>query len=267
VLPLQLGVGGIYESPGEMISDYLEPAVDPAHSTESWRLMLELLHLQCSQASVPVVLHNLRADGPCRATLTAIAGQCGFAITDEPGANAGRIELPRSWDEYLGKLSGRDRKELKRKIKKATTEARARFEVVSSGPRLLEELQRALGFIEQAGGSKGFKARWTYRPIFKRAANELASNGQVQVQVLMLNDKPAASVIVFPSAGGPLLWAAGFDPETSKHSPGIVLFAMSIQHAIAQGAQYFDLLRGQSRYKDELGAVDYPLRKITLKVA
>jgi CelD/BcsL family acetyltransferase involved in cellulose biosynthesis len=61
------------------------------------------------------------------------------------------------------------------------------------------------------------------------------------------------------------MWAGGFDSECSKWSPGIVLFAMTMRAAIESGAKYFDLLRGQSRYKSELGAVDRPLMRVTLR--
>ena len=61
------------------------------------------------------------------------------------------------------------------------------------------------------------------------------------------------------------MWAGGFDTECAKWSPGIVLFAMTIRAAIESGATYFDLLRGQSRYKSELGAVDRVLMRLTLK--
>ena len=50
-----------------------------------------------------------------------------------------------------------------------------------------------------------------------------------------------------------------------KWSPGIVLFAMTMQRAIEQGATSFDLLRGQQRYNSELGAVDTPVYRVTLK--
>jgi CelD/BcsL family acetyltransferase involved in cellulose biosynthesis len=62
-----------------------------------------------------------------------------------------------------------------------------------------------------------------------------------------------------------MMWAAGFDPDQKRWSPGIVLFALAIRAAIDEGAKYFDLLRGQSRYKSELGVTDYPLHRLTLR--
>jgi CelD/BcsL family acetyltransferase involved in cellulose biosynthesis len=263
VLPMQLGLAGSLETPGEMISDYLEPLVEQSCANEAWRCVLALLREQCA-GELPLTLHNVPGDGPCRQVLSSVAREEGFAIEDVETAQAGRIVLPQTWEEYLAKLPGRERKELKRKLKNATTQAGARMTVATAGPRLHAELERVFGYMEAAGGSKGFKSRWTYRRIFRSAADDLAAAGQLTVCSLQLNDRPAAGVICFPSPSGPMLWAAGFDPATSRQSPGIVLFALAIRASIESGARYFDLLRGQSRYKSELGATDYPLRRLTL---
>jgi hypothetical protein len=39
---------------------------------------------------------------------------------------------------------------------------------------------------------------------------------------------------------------------------------MVIQRAIAGGARYFDLMRGEARYKSNLGAVDSSIYRVTL---
>ena len=62
-----------------------------------------------------------------------------------------------------------------------------------------------------------------------------------------------------------MMWAGGWESAMSQHSPGIVLLGMSIRHSIENGASIFDLLRGQSRYKKELGAVDMPIHRLTLR--
>jgi len=268
VLPLQVGAGGILETPGEMISDYLEPLVageaEPDAIESSWRSMLRMLRLEAGDAA-PIVLHNVTVDGSCRATLSAIAPQEGYTLEETDTGAAARIPLAATWEDYLATLDGRERKELKRKLKNATSGAGARLEsVFTPGVELHAELERVFRYMEAAGGAKGVKARWTYRPIFRRVAAQLAWTGRLKVYRLMLNDQPAAGLICFPSRNGPMMWAGGFDVEYANWSPGIVLFAMTIRDAIESGAKSFDLLRGQSRYKSELGAVDYPLKRLML---
>ena len=227
--------------------------------------MLRMLRLECG-SDVSIVLHNVCADGRCRAMLRAIAADEGFAIEEAECGTAARVPLKATWDDYLATLPGKERKELKRKVKNATTGAGARLECIDEpGITMHAALEQIFGYMEAAGGAKGMKARWTYRPIFRRVAAELALLGNLKVYRLMLDDQPSAGLICFPSSNGPLMWAGGFDTECAKWSPGIVLFAMTIRAAIESGATYFDLLRGQSRYKSELGAVDRVLMRLTLK--
>ncbi len=261
---LQIGADNTLEMLGEMISDNLEPLIDADFYEPAWRSLLRLLKTQCSEAD-GITFHNMPADGSARKALNAFALDEGFSLSDDVGATSGRISLPKTWDKYLAQLEGRDRKELKRKLKHALTDAGARLEIALTIESLPEAIERVLTFMRAAGGSKGMKARWTYRPLFRRALPELAAARRIEVQTLYLFDQPAAGMINFPSSKGPLIWAAGFDCAFAKWSPGIVLFTMAIQRAIARGEPCFDLLRGQMRYKKDLGATDYELRKIMLR--
>lgn len=268
VLPLQVGTANQLETPGEMISDYLEPLVETDGEESAWHSMLGLMSRECQSSGCgSVVLHNVPSDGRCRQIVSRLCGQHGFTLTDEVSAQSGRVPLAKTWDDYLATLPGKERKELKRKVKNAKERAGARLSVTTTEPALSQELERVFRFMESSGGAKGRKARWTYRPMFRRIAAGLAGAGQLKVYSLYLEDKHAAGLVCFPSPNGPLLWAAGFEPEFAKWSPGIVLFALAMQDAIAGGAKYFDLLRGQMRYKSELGATDYALHRLTLRPA
>ena len=74
---------------------------------------------------------------------------------------------------------------------------------------------------------------------------------------------------------------AGFDPAKAKSNPGRVLLGYALEHAIGEGNEVFDFLKGEHRYKDQLatgnrntlgvrvfrntlGALAYRLRKIWL---
>jgi CelD/BcsL family acetyltransferase involved in cellulose biosynthesis len=265
VLPLQVGAGGTLETPGEMVSDYLDPLVDRTHAETSWRSILELLQLQCAPEKRSVILHNIPDDSTSRSTLNRLAEEFGFHLDDTTSASTARIALPSTWEDYLQTLPSRRRKELKRKINNAVTRAGARLQVFNEVPAIHDELKRVFAFMELAGGSKSLKTRWTYRPIFRRAAEQLAAAGQLRVYSLWLHDRPAAGLICFPSTSGPMLWAGGYDPELRSLSPGIVLFGLAIRDCIESGAKHFDLLRGQDRYKSELGAIDFPLHRLTLR--
>ncbi len=264
-LPLQLNPGGRLETPGSMISDYLEPPVDPHHTEQVWdAACYALLRLPGVDVN-EVTIHNVRRDALDFDAVAASAGRRNFTVAIEPTAAATRVPLAATWDAYLARLGGHDRKEIRRKLRKALEQAGAELVTGSTERDVPPALGRVFEYMRQAGGSKGVKAQWTYRPMFKRIARPLVRAGQLQVHTLRLEGRDAAGLICFPGHDGPLVWAAGFDHAMSKWSPGIVLFAMAMQRAIGQGATCFDLLRGQQRYKSELGAVDSPVYRVTLR--
>jgi CelD/BcsL family acetyltransferase involved in cellulose biosynthesis len=102
------------------------------------------------------------------------------------------------------------------------------------------------------------------RPLLERAAPPLIARGQLWLDTLYLNDQPAACTLQFPHPTGPQLYNCGFDAAKREYSPGVVLTAEILRHAIESGANTFDLLRGQEPYKYKLGARDIPLWMITL---
>jgi CelD/BcsL family acetyltransferase involved in cellulose biosynthesis len=264
-LPLQLNPGGRLETLGSMISDYLEPPVDPHLTGNVWdAICYALLRLPGVDVN-EVTIHNVRRDALDFDLLCAAARRRNFDVALVQTAAATRVALAPTWDAYLGRLGGHDRKEIRRKLRKAVEQAGAELVTAKTETDVTAALENVFEYMRQAGGSKGAKARWTYRPMFKRIARPLLRAGQLQVHTLRLEGRDAAGLICFPGHDGPLVWAAGFDHAMSKWSPGIVLFAMTMQRAIAQGATCFDLLRGQQRYKSELGAVDAPVYRVTLR--
>jgi CelD/BcsL family acetyltransferase involved in cellulose biosynthesis len=265
-LPLIVARSGALETPGEMISDYLDPLLTGVDQATAWQSILEMVEQQAVEPSRQVVLHNVRSDSPCIEPLREVSASCGYELIDEAGSAASRIDLPGTWEDFLATLGGHDRKELRRKLRNAE-KAGARLEIHEKEPEVSADLDRIFSQMREAGGAKGVKAQWMYRPLFKRAAPDLLRNKRMCVYSLMIDDAPAAGLICFPSANGPMMWAGGWNKEMREHSPGIVLFGMAIRHSIEKGYRYFDLLRGQCRYKNELGAADYPLRRLTLRRA
>lgn len=263
-LPMQITSSGSLEAIGASISDYLDPLVHPDHADEIWAMCME------SFGQVPggdidrIIFSNTRRDYLNLDALSSAAKSEKFQIDAQECALTARIPLQKTWEEYLATLDARDRKELRRKLRNAETKAGCRLVCASTESEVISALDHVFDCMKQAGGSKGIKAQWTYRPMFHRAAVPLVSSGRMKVYQLYLEGERAAGLISFPSMQGPQLWAAGYDQRFKQWSPGVVLFALAIQQAIAEGAPYFDLLRGQQRYKSELQASYSPLFQVTL---
>jgi CelD/BcsL family acetyltransferase involved in cellulose biosynthesis len=264
VLPLWIRSDDVLESAGALISDYLEPLLREGDETAVWTACLRAMGGTPGVQPKGLVLHNVRTEFIAPDALQAAAAQEGFSLQIESVTKAQRVPLQDSWDAFLAGLGAHDRKEIRRKLRNAESKAGARLLVADKEDEVLPALETTLSFMRRVSGRKGLKAQWSYRPIFSRAGPGLARGGWLRVYLLELQGRVSAGTICFPSAHGPLLWGTGFDEAMRAWSPGIVLFSMAMRHAIGEGARNFDFLRGEARYKAELGAVESPISRITL---
>ena len=267
VVPFELTENGFLDNAGYNVSDYLDPLVDEAAGPEAWRGSLTILAELWDRNIRGLTLHNVRPEAPTRQILQSLAPEFGFVCDEVVISNAARLKLPASWDEYLETLDGHERKELRRKIRKAETQANARLTVIDQSNFEPAHLSTALDLIEAASQEKGEWLRTHVRPLMQRVGAQLVNEGRMRMHMLMLNETPGACIIEFPCTQGPLLYNSGFDPNQRQWSPGAVTFGMLIRDSIARGSQVVDFLRGREEYKYRLGAVDEPLYRLSLRIA
>lgn len=264
VLPLESRRGRILRTSGAMLTDYLDPLVDPEYAQNCWPAILKGVGILAPGCSV--VLENIREES-CGPVLSIGAAKAGFSLSNGEEHAVARIALPATWDLYLESLDRHERKELKRKVRKAEEQGGARLEVCSDAATVVDEINAMFELIEGTGGGKARKAKWVFPKHFAASAPALAASGRLVLYKLIIENKHAAGIIALPTHNGQILWNTTFDPEMRQWSPGIVLFAMLIRRAIEQKHTTFDLLRGQYEYKYRLGAADHPLRTVTLRPA
>jgi CelD/BcsL family acetyltransferase involved in cellulose biosynthesis len=264
VLPMEFTPTGFLESTGHAVSDYLDPLVDAAFEAEIWAAVIALLEDLWDRELKAVTFHNIRHDSPCREMLPNVSGAHGLTCDQTVVNNAARIKLPPTWEGYLEKLDSHERKEVKRKIRKAQEQAQAHLTLMDRANWDEAKLGRALDLIEAAEATKGEWFAMNVRPMLLRIAATLAKEGRMRLRTLILGETPAAALFEFPSARGPLLYNSGYDPAQRQWSPGAVMFGLALKDAIENRAQVFDLLRGREDYKYKLGAVDDPLFRISI---
>jgi CelD/BcsL family acetyltransferase involved in cellulose biosynthesis len=164
------------------------------------------------------------------------------------------LALPKSWDEYLAHLSGKDRHELRRKMRRLERElpgATARSHGLAAGWD--EAMTR---FLTLHRLSKVGKARFMderMERFFRSATAALATAGWMRLWFLEFESAPVAAFLCIEYAGSVGLYNSGFDPARAALAPGIVLLAHVIRDAIERGFPTFDFLRGEEPYKYGFG--------------
>jgi CelD/BcsL family acetyltransferase involved in cellulose biosynthesis len=166
------------------------------------------------------------------------------------------LHLPSSVDEYHGLIGKKERHELRRK--------RRRYEEQVGPGTPQTDHGRGFGFDEfvrlhrLAPGEKGSFMTAERHRFFSRLA------GQNGWRVDYLENDGAATACLFGWTDGYdyYLYNSSFDPAFQAASPGQVLLAAMIEHAITEGWGVFDFLKGDESYKARLGAVPRQLFRI-----
>lgn len=253
LLPLYEKVPGLWQFVGGVdISDCLDVIAVRGSEEEVWS---GLLHHRASEPDV-WDLHCLRATSPTVSLLPHLASVSGLSTVLQREERCPVLGLPESWDTYLARLSGKDRHELRRKLRRLERQwpdARVRSH---AAPENLEAAMTT--FLALHRKSKAGKARFMdprMEGFFRRIASALAEQGWLRLWFLERNGEAVASYFCLELAGSVALYNSGFDPGHASLSPGIVLLCHVIQDAIERRFARFDFLRGEEPYKYAFGAV------------
>jgi CelD/BcsL family acetyltransferase involved in cellulose biosynthesis len=264
VVPLCLTDKRGLVSPSPAVSDYLEPPLEPDAAEDCLAAVLAFLAAHWDRTVVELTFHNVRESASIRGTLPALAERAGFTCDQKVVEHAPAIALPKTFEAYLGQLDAHQRKELRRKLNNAQTKGPAEL-VACPVAKAQPSLHRVLDWMEAGPSEKAQAVRQFVRPLMESAGLGLMREGRMELLMLRIESQPAAGLIQFPSAAGPMLYNIGYDARLKQWSPGVVATALAIRRAIEHGHSTYDLLRGREEHKYRLAAVDRALYRLTLK--
>jgi CelD/BcsL family acetyltransferase involved in cellulose biosynthesis len=246
---------------GTDVSDYLDLLAVAGQEGPAWQALLEARGSSAGQWD----LHCVPAASPTAVQLPALVGPAGLAMVRRVEERCPVIALPDSWEAYLATLSGKQRHELTRKIRRAAREVP---EATVSRLDRADDVELRIGdFLDLHRRSSAGKARFMdarMEAFFRRTAAALARAGTLRLWFLDAPEGPLATYMTIEWQATVGLYNSGFRPDRASVSPGVVLLASVIRDAIERGARRFDFLRGEERYKYDLGAVAEDVLQITL---
>ncbi len=225
---------------GSVASDYLHPVAragyEEAVAVEMGTHLREL-------AKVDLVdLHQIRETQPLIATAPA--------KTKIEQATCLVLDLPTSYEEYLGTLSKSLRYDVRKLDKSLFLSGSATVDQVTE-----REIGQGLDILFEQ-----HKLRWKKRGLpgafLGRAqafhhdwARQAIRKGWLWLSILRLDGEPIGAIYAMRLGDTCYYYQAGFDPAQGSISPGTLLVAATIKRAIDEGVSHFDFLRGDEPYK------------------
>ena len=209
-------------------------------------------------------LKSLRESSETLQRFPNLAERSGWATTVTDEDVSPYKDLQSTWDEYVAGLRKKDRHELRRKLRRLNNGNHATQYALSDPGDISDAMSEFFRLMRASRPDKDDFLTSDREQFFRDLAQELASRDLFRLFFLELNDVRVASCICFDYNGSYLLYNSGYDPEYSALSVGLLNKALCIQDAIETGKKSFDFLRGDERYKYNLGGTNQTIHELVI---
>ncbi|HEY8202497.1 MAG TPA: GNAT family N-acetyltransferase [Actinomycetota bacterium] len=200
--------------------------------------------------------------------LVEAADRLGVRFELEQHETTAVLPLPRSFEEYLDSLAAKDRHEVRRKLRRFEREAPDARLVTATEDSLERDLRDFVGMHRASGGPKGHFMGPERETFFLRIARSFQPRGLLSLDFLETGEtagRRIAATFSFRHEGTFYLYNSAYDASMRAISPGLTIVVRLIERSIAEGYRRLDFLRGEERYKYDLGAVALPLHAVRLR--
>ncbi len=209
-------------------------------------------------------LPSLPAASPTLVHLPPLAESDGMKVGIREDETTPKAELPDSWDDFLLGLRKKDRHELRRKLRRLDRESEHRQYAAETGEALDGSMADFFRLLRASRDDKRAFMTEEREKFFIDIARESSERGIFRLYILEVDGVSAAGCICFDYGGHYLLYNSGYDPSYSRLSVGLLNKALSMQSAIEEGRKVFNFLKGDERYKYNLGGRDEPVFDLTI---
>jgi CelD/BcsL family acetyltransferase involved in cellulose biosynthesis len=173
------------------------------------------------------------------------------------------IDLPKNWDEFVAGKSSTLRRQFRRTLRQIYEERGGEFVRHRPAPAregdgdprwdLYEMCEAAAQASWQGSVTSGNTITHERVRDYCRDAHEAASRlGMVDLNILKLDDRPAAFLYNYHYQGRITALRTGFDPSAGHDGVGSALVLKSIEDSIARGDELIDFGPGEREHKRRL---------------
>ena len=215
-----------------------------------------LCHLHSDDRVNALVLESLQADSHSIHALRQVAARSGWELHEWDEGVAPRVDLPATEDRYFGGLPKKHRHELRRKMRRLMRAGNVKRQVYTHPNDVESHMD---GFVRLHRMSSVEKQQFMTPPreaFFRDVAAKFAEVGITNLTFLEVDGTQVATSLSFSVGKTKYLYNSGYDPDRSWLAVGILNHALSLLESIRQGYEVYDFMRGNERYKYQLGAFD-----------
>jgi CelD/BcsL family acetyltransferase involved in cellulose biosynthesis len=245
----------------EDVSDYLDFLVLEGGEQQFYAILvshLQLLGIKQLRA-IPV-----RPESSVLKALVPWARKSGYAVGLEDRSMSVQMPLPAHWDEYLAKLSKKQRHEAKRKMRRLAEAGEVTTRRITRPQEVEVAMTHFFHWFRLSREDKEIYMTPGRERFFVTLAGQLAEAGMLNMLALEIDGAVEAMVFCIELGSTTYLYNNGFNPQFRSASIGIVSKLMTIRDSIAAGRNCYDFLNGAEEYKYQLGGREIALSACTI---
>jgi CelD/BcsL family acetyltransferase involved in cellulose biosynthesis len=232
------------------VCDHLDVMVAPPHADAFGKRLLD--HL-ARDGVRELLLSPIRQDSAVMAHLVPVAEAWGARVSCVRLSQLFAMPLPDSWEAYLQRLSGKERHEIRRKLRKLNKAGRVALRCIEHGDAVPAAMETFLTLFKANRPDKAAFMTEAMRAFFLRLAANLAADNLLKLYFLDLDDRPVAATLCIDDRTTVYLYNNGYDAAHRSLSIGLLSKVLTIKASIGDGRQAYDFLKGSEAYKSRLG--------------
>ncbi len=250
---LGFALTGVMPGGRDVVSgDFLDFVSEPAAKMDVAAAVFRFIEDNASRWSL-FILGELLEGGDSHFAAARLPARYGWKVRVQEERLCPYIELPRTFDQYLGGLTSSTRYHIRRRTRDLERIG-ATIEVHSTPDDIVDRLETLIQLHIgrwRRDNMPGTLGRSGFAAFLKQVCAAAAANSGCRLYILNHDGAAAAALLTFYFGHSALYYQAGWDPESpvAQYSPGVVVMARSIRDAIEDGFRYYEFLRGDEEYK------------------
>jgi CelD/BcsL family acetyltransferase involved in cellulose biosynthesis len=241
IAPLMVKDGRAYLIGDTDVCDYLDFIIVPGLEERFFYLLLEDLKKKDIRY---LDLKDLRPESAVLTHLAGIAESRGYQVNISKEALSLEIDLPAEWEGYLALLSGKQRHEVRRKLRRLSEQGVVEYCFISHPEEIPGAMDNFFRMFVESRQDKATFLTEKMKSFFLLLAGAMAETGLLKLGLLKMEGITLSAIMCFDYEGALYLYNSGYDPAYTSLSAGLICKILAIKASIEQGKRRFDFLKG-----------------------
>lgn len=248
------------------VSDYCDFITPEERINEFYENLLEYLKINYSGID-KIKLINIKYSSPTLKVLPELGSTNKLDYKCSRTGVAPFLVLPSSYRDYLARLGKKNRHELRRKLKRIESLKGVKILKITDTEELQTYTDDFISLHKKSSPSKAeFWRKKGMTDFFRELIYRFSQKRWIELNFLFYRDKIIAALLNFSFFDQIYFYNSTYDKEYAWYSPGLFLFNHCLKQAIHEGKREADFLRGEEKYKYNLGAKESSLFQIILSL-